>query len=92
MGKITEVYYEEVDPSEIDLRTAGEFYFNTNLIQISPLFFEGYEVTEDKQLRARNRLLAKAMEHDGIPELNISTSMLAISSLKNKVILVAEKK
>jgi len=91
MGKITSVYYQEIDPKIVDIQTAGEFYYNHNLLDVHEMFHDDYERSEIEQLNLRNILLGEAIKCEDIQgNVKVDSSILAISSLKNKVVLVAE--
>jgi len=88
MAKIVEVYYEETDAN---VRESGEFYYYFNLIGMSESFNAKYEQHESDQIAIRNKTVAAAMDREELPNrLKIQHSILAISSLKNKIALIAE--
>jgi hypothetical protein len=92
MATISKVYYEEIDPSQMNIREAGAFYYYTNLVTADDeAFQEAYETYEMGQLYFKNRLIASAKLNgklEGIP--NINRSLLAISSIKERVILLVD--
>jgi hypothetical protein len=89
MGKIAEVLYQEIDT--LDVRSVGQYYYNSNLIKVSPAFHDEYIDAELKVQTERNRLIGEAMRN-GAPPLNLNGAMVAISAIKNRVVLIAEVK
>lgn len=93
MEKISKVYYQELDDKVCTVQEAGEFYFHFNLIGSHTLFHEQYEKHELSQMNLKNKVIGEAIkknEIEGRPK--VDSSILAISSLKNKVIIVADIK
>jgi hypothetical protein len=93
MGKISKVYYEEIKPEECTVKDAGEFYYHFNLVSSHTMFHDDYEKYEIGQMNLKNKIIGDVINReiiDGRPVVN--TSILAISSLKNKVIIIADVK
>ena len=91
MGKITRVYYDEVDSNIVDVHEAGEFYYHSNLIGVHEMFHDDYEAYEIRQFELRNQLIANAIENQMVDKtIRLTTSMLALSSMKNKVVIMAD--
>ena len=90
---ITRVYYEEIDPSTISVQTAGEYYYYANLIGVHEMFHNAYENYETDQINIRNKIIGEAIKRGDIENsIRSDKSMVAISSIKNKVILIADLK
>ena len=91
MGNIKEVFYDEIDPSICSTTESGEFYFYYNLLGIDPIFQSGYEEHEMKQTKLRNRTIKHAIDNGDLPKHpNLRRTIFGISSLKNKLVMVAE--
>lgn len=90
MGKISKVFYKEVDPDTCSIKEAAEFYYYFNLIGSHEMFREDYEKYEISQAALKNKTIADAIKVDGSERPVINSSVLAISSLKNKVVIVAD--
>jgi hypothetical protein len=91
MGKITRVYYDELDPNVVDVHEAGEFYYHSNLIGVHEMFHEDYEAYETRQFELRNQLIADAIDNKRVDKtIRLATAMLALSSMKNKVVIMAD--
>lgn len=89
MGKISEVYYEEIDPNVCTLEEAGEFYYHFNLLGSNSMFHNDYEKYEARQIDIRNKAIGDAKKCGDIKgHSRIDSSILAISSLKNKVVII----
>ena len=83
--KIAKIHYEETDA---DLRKSAEFYFYHNLINVHDMFHKPYEASEIDQMVLKQKLLGRVVgEIDG--KIKLDQSMLAVSSLKNKVVLIS---
>lgn len=84
--KISKVFYKELDT---DIREAGEFYFNYNMLPIHEMFHDAYEESETKQINLRNQILGEEIRAGNIDgKVKVESTILAISSLKNKVIIL----
>lgn len=91
MGKISDVHYHEIDEKECSLKEAADFYFYYNLIGVDPSIISEYENYEEMQINLKNKILGKAFNNNEIPRHpRLNTSLLGISSLKGKPILVTE--
>lgn len=91
MGKISNVYYDEISSNECSILDAGEFYYHYNVIGIDPLFIPGYEEYEERQISLRNRIIGKAIENGEVnkhPKMH--TTVFGVSSLKNKAVILTE--
>ena len=88
MGKITDVYYTEVDRKKEE---AGEYYFYHNLLSVDPFFHQKYEELERQQIDLRNMLIRKAIVNRVIPEHTMhNNAILGISPLRNRTVLIIE--
>lgn len=91
MGKISEIYYEEIDPKICTTIEAAEFYYLFNMLDIDEDIHKEYEDHEIKQLEIRNKLIGDAIRKNKLPRNpKLNTSILGISSLRDQVILLAE--
>jgi len=88
MSKITKVFYKELDA---DINSVGEFYFNYNMLSVHEMFHDEYEESEMKQINLRNQILGEEIRQGNIDgRIKIDNSILAVSSLKNKVVLIVD--
>lgn len=91
MGKISKVFYTEIKPEECTVQEAGEFYYHFNLISAHEMFHDDYEKYEIGQIQLKNKTLGEAISQKGMVQRpKVGSSVLAISSVKNKVILIAD--
>lgn len=91
MGKITTVYYKEVNPQECSTALASEFYFHYNLMGEHPSLAQDYEEYELSQMHTRNKIIGDALKHGEIPSHPIMNSTIfGVSSVKNKTVLITE--
>ena len=91
MNNITEVYYEEIDPTICSMDEASEYYYHFNLIGVSDTFNNAYEECEKSQLLLKNRIIGDAAGRGDIPtHPNLNNTIFGISSIKNKAIVIAE--
>lgn len=91
MGKITDVYYEEIDRDKCSMMDAGEFYYHYNFMSLDPMFVPDYESYEMKQVAIRNRIIGDAIQQGELlrhPKIN--STIFGVSALKNKAVLVTE--
>lgn len=91
MGKISKIFYTEIKPEACTVQQAGEFYYHFNIVSIHTMFHDDYEEYEMNQIQLKNKTLGDAISQekmDGRPK--VGSSVLAISSIKNKVILIAD--
>jgi hypothetical protein len=91
MGKISEIYYEEVDPAIIDPEFTGEYYYYFNLAKVSDELQEEFIMYEDNQTILKNKIFGLAKKRNDISySSKLCNAMFAISSLKNKVVLITD--
>ena len=90
-SNISKVFYKEIDENIADINTAGEFYFNYNMLNVHEMFHADYEESEMKQINLRNQIIGEEIRQGNIEgRIRVDNSILAVSSLKNKVILLAD--
>lgn len=91
MGKITTVYYAEIDPSICSTIEASEFYFHYNMMAVDPIFMKDYEGYEVSQMHIRNDIIGKAIACGDIPKHPIlNSTIFGVSSVKKKAVILAE--
>lgn len=91
MSKISKAYYKEVDPKDCSVEEAAEFYYLFNLLDTDDSLCDEYEKHETNQLKLRNRLIGEAIRNKEVPNKpDISTAIMGISTMQDKVILLAE--
>lgn len=91
MGRISKVFYTEVDPRACTVEKAGEYFFLQNMLGINPVFNEEYEKYETDQINLRNRIIGYAMETGELksyPKMN--TMIFNVSSIKNNPVICVE--
>lgn len=91
MGRISNVFYEEIDCDKCSIMTAGEFYYHYNLMGVHPMFVPEYEDYELSQITTRNKIIGDAMTRGDLrkhPKMN--TTIFGVSSIKNKAVIVTE--
>ena len=91
MGKISKVFYEEIKPESCTVKEAAEFYYHFNLVASHESFHRGYEEYETNQINLKNKILGDVVASNKEKERpKVGSSILAISSLKQKVVLIAD--
>lgn len=96
MGKISEVYYGQVDTEVYSPEQAAESYFYENLVDIDDMFDEGYCKTMSDQIEIRNSMLNNVCNSDDLNSIpthrhpRLNTSIIAISPLCEKVVVIVE--
>lgn len=91
MGKISKVFYKEIDNNVCSIDEAAKFYYHSNLIGIHEMFHNDYEEYELSQLNLKNKIIGDAIKNCEVEgNINSNNTMMAISSLKDKVIIIAE--
>ena len=89
MSEISEVHYQEIDTNICNINEAGEFYFLHNLLDTTNMFHKDYETYESKQLQLKKEIIGQLRIDNKISDSsNINSSILGISSLKNKVVII----
>ncbi len=91
MGKISEVFYKEIDPKICDEKEASSFYYHYNLLGLNEKIDEEYEQYEMKQMEIKNKIIGDCLKQGEFPRYpNISSTIFGISSMKNRTILIME--
>lgn len=90
MGKITEVYYEEIDPTICSIEEASDFYYYYNLIGLREPFQSDYEKYEESQIKTKHRVIAEAISRGEVIHPKMNNSIFGVSVLKNSTVLIAE--
>lgn len=91
MGRISNVYYDEIDRDTCSMMTAGEFYYHYNLMGVHPMFIPEYEDYELSQITMRNKIIGDAMDRgDLVNHPKMNTTIFGVSSLKNKAVIMTE--
>lgn len=88
MGKISKVFYQEVDPNICSIKEAAEFYYHFNLMGAHEMFLADYEKYEISQAALKNKTIADAIKNNSERPL-VNSSVIAISSLRDKVVIIA---
>lgn len=91
MGRITEVFYKEIDPIITNVEDAGEFYYHSNLIGVNEIFHSDYEEYETNQIKLKNKIVGDAISNGEIRSgVRPNSTTLALSSMKNKVVVLVD--
>ncbi len=91
MGKISKVFYTEIRPEICTVKESAEFYYHFNLVASHESFLKGYEDYETNQINLKNKILGDVVANiEGKERPKVGSSILAISSLKQKVVLIAD--
>lgn len=91
MGRISNVYYDEIDRDTYSMMTAGEFYYHYNLMGVHPMFIPEYEAYELSQITMRNKIIGDAMDRgDLVKHPKMNTTIFGVSSIKNKAVIMTE--
>lgn len=91
MGKITEVFYTEIDPQVCSTQDASRYHYLFNLLKYHEMFQEEYEKYERNQISLRNSIIGNAIRSGEIPKNpKVHSTIFGISALKNKAILIIE--
>jgi len=91
MGKITEVFYKEIDPKACSVQDASKYHYLFNLLKYHEMFQTDYEKYERDQILLRNSLVGNAIEAGELkcpPKMN--TTIFGISAQKNRAVLIIE--
>lgn len=91
MGKISKVFYKEIDPNICSTNEAAKYHYLFNLINLHEMFQDEYLQYEENQIRLRNSLIGDAIksgEISGHP--NMVSTIFGISAHKNKAVLITE--
>ncbi len=92
MGRISEVYYEKIDPSIYSPEQIAECTFYQNLVNMDDRFNDDYSKSLLEQIEARDLMLRNAYNNEKeIPRHPLtSTTILTLSLLGEKTIIVTE--
>lgn len=90
MGKISQVYFEQLDPNVCSAMKASEYHFYANTIGLHPKIDEAYEKYETEQMRIRNKVIGSAVRDGIIPRLKMDTTIYGVSSLRDRAIVITE--
>ena len=91
MGKISNVYYEEISSDKMTNEEAGEFYFLYNLIGLDSNSDKEYERFEKHQMEVKNEIIKEAMSSgDLLKHPKMNSVIMALSSYKEKPVLIVE--
>jgi hypothetical protein len=91
MGKISNIFYTEIDPEICSINDAAKYHYHFNLIKYHQMFQDEYERYETIQIKLRNTLIGNAIksgEINGHPKL--MSTIFGISSKKNKAVIITE--
>jgi hypothetical protein len=91
MGKISKCFYREIDPRDCSVEHAAEFYFYSNMMTASEHYMQKYEDYDIIQTKRKDALLGIFMREENLlDKVRTNTATLAISTMKDKVILYAD--
>jgi hypothetical protein len=88
MNKIQEIYYEELDNDICSIEEAGQYYYYSNYLDDEN--YPEYEKYEMNQIKLRNIIIGNAKKRGDIENVKVDSSILALSTLKNKVVLFVD--
>lgn len=91
MGKISKVYYQEMDDNVADIVKANECYNNFNITMLGDQWVDVYKNYIGYLIQEKNMAIHTILVRDGIdrwPKLNLTS--FAVSGLKNKAVIIAE--
>lgn len=89
MGKISKVFYEELNNS---INEAAEYYYFYNLLSSNNKIVDSeYEQYEENQINIKNKIIGKAFNSGNIPRHpKVNYVILGISPIKRKSIIISE--
>ena len=90
MGKISEVFYKEIDPQLCDVNEAAKYHYHFNFLKYHKMFQDQYEIYEEKQIKLRNKIIGDAIHDHEINKPKLTSTIFGISSLKDKAVLITE--
>lgn len=91
MGKISKVFYTEINPETCSVNDAAKYHYLSNLLKYDESIQNEYEKYEEDQIKLRNTLIGNAIksgEIDGQPK--VLSTIFGISAHKNRAILITE--
>ena len=86
MGKISKVEYKEINEKDYTTEELAEYYYLFNVLNLDNSFMYEAEEYDSKQYDIRNKYL-KDLKDNG-KDIISRTSIVALSSLKNKPVIV----
>ncbi|MCM1215391.1 MAG: hypothetical protein NC548_12835 [Lachnospiraceae bacterium] len=91
MGKISKVFYKEIEPEVCTMEEAGEYYYHLNLLKTHKMFQDSYERYEQKQIELRNRTIALALKNGELQKYPMmNTTVFGVSTLKKAPVVITE--
>lgn len=90
MGKITEVFYEAIDPNVCSTQDASKYHYLFNLLKYHEMFQEEYEKYESNQIHLRNSIIGNAIKSGKISNPKVHSTIFGISALKKRAVLITE--
>jgi len=91
MGKISKVFYAEIDPRVCSVEEAGEYFYHFNLLGVHEMFQKTYEDYEQKQVKLRNAVISQAIKNGELPGHPIINSTISgVSTMKQRPVLITE--
>ncbi len=90
MGKISKVFYKELDPHDCSQEEASQYQFYMNTIGLHPMFATQYEEYEIAQVRKRNEAIGAAIVSGEISNPKVNNTIFGISSLRDRVVIITE--
>ena len=91
MGRISNVFYKEIDNDVCSMEEAANYHYLFNLLKYHEMFQNEYEHYEEFQIKLRNTLIGDAIKSGEIKSHpNVPSTIFGISALKNKAILITE--
>lgn len=91
MGKITEVFYAEIDPELCSATEAAKYHYHFNLLKYHKMFQDEYEKYENDHIKLRNTLIGNAIKSGEIQSNpKVYTTIFGISAQKDRAVLITE--
>ena len=91
MGKITNVFYTEINPEVCSVQDAARYHYLFNLLKYHKIFQDEYERYEEDQIKLRNTLIGNAIKSGEInSHPKLMSTIFGISAQKNKAVLITE--
>ena len=87
MGKINNVIYKTCD--EYSTKDAAKYYFYSNIMGLNGKIDNEFVNYYEDEIRAKNRVIGEQSKKYGVKAL-MSTSVMAISSVKNKSVVIVD--
>lgn len=91
MGKISKVFYEEIDNNVCSIMSSGEYYYHYNVMGLDSSASREYEEYETSQIAIRNKIIGDAIKrYDILEHPKMNTTIFGVSSMKRKTIILTE--